>query len=199
MICPVLYFLIVVALHFLRPDYHPARRFLSEYAVGKYGALGTFAFWLLAVTTAALTATLLREVRRSSSLVVTCVLLFTISLGFCALALLPTDMSDPRGGPSPVRTPIGKLHDMTTGIISIMQVAVSWLLPWAYSRDDRWRSISRWFLPFAIFFPVTLCAANLVSWQWRGAGQRVVVATGLAWLFANGYLLWRGGRVRTGE
>ena len=40
----VLYVLTVGLLHVLRPDYNPARRFLSEYAVGKFGALGMAAF-----------------------------------------------------------------------------------------------------------------------------------------------------------
>jgi len=34
----------VIALHFLRPDYDPASRFVSEYAVGSYGFLMTSAF-----------------------------------------------------------------------------------------------------------------------------------------------------------
>ena len=36
-------------LHVLRPDYNPLQRFLSEYAVGRFGVLMTAAFFLQAL------------------------------------------------------------------------------------------------------------------------------------------------------
>jgi len=39
----------VIALHFLRPDYDPVSRFVSEYAVGQYGFLMTSAFFGLSL------------------------------------------------------------------------------------------------------------------------------------------------------
>jgi len=186
-----LYFVIVVLLHVLRPDYNPARRFLSEYAVGRFGILGTVAFCVLASTIAALAVLLLLEVRRSSFLLVTCILLGVISTGFCGLALFPTDLCDPKGGPPPIRTVTGNIHDLTTAILSAALGAAAVLLPFAYGRDDRWRSGSRQAVVFAVMIPVTLCVANLVSWQWRGAGQRVAVATGLVWILTNARLLLR--------
>ncbi len=45
----------VVALHLLRPDYDPAQRAISEFAVGPYGYLMTIAFILSGVGSFALT------------------------------------------------------------------------------------------------------------------------------------------------
>ena len=115
----VLYLTIEILLHVLRRDYNPACRFLSEYAVGRSAILGTVAFCLLAVTTLALGISLLIEVQRSGLLVTVCFLLFVGGFGFFALALFPTDLSAPQGGPPPIRTSIGVVHDTCTGILSV--------------------------------------------------------------------------------
>src|SRR5262249_26640885 len=44
----------VLVLHLLRRDYDPTRRFLSEFAVGPYGALMTTAFFVLGLSAFAL-------------------------------------------------------------------------------------------------------------------------------------------------
>jgi len=194
-----LYILIVVVLHFLRPDYHPARRFLSEYAVGRFGGLGTAAFCVLAGTTAALAALLFLKARHSSFLLAVCILLGLVSVGFCVLALFPTDLCDPKGGPPPIRTVTGNIHDTTTGIMSAALCVAAALLPFAYGRDTRWRPAFSTAAVFAVLIPLAFCIANLVSWQWRGAGQRVAVATGLTWIFANARLLLRARQSRGRE
>jgi hypothetical protein len=191
----VLYFVIEIVLHRLRRDYNPARRFLSEYAVGRFGILGTAAFCLLAAMTAALSIALLLEVRRSWLLLVACGLLFLVSLGFCALALFPTDLTDPNGGPPPIRTSIGIVHDVCTSVLSCALGVAALLLPFAYKRDPRWRAISSRILGFGLFIPFFLCVASALSWQWRGAGQRLVVASGLFWMIANGQVLLRSGQI----
>ncbi len=187
----VLYFVLEIVLHVLRSDYNPARRFLSEYAVGRFGILGTGAFCLLAGMTLALTITLLLEVRRSWLLVVACLLLFLVSLGFCALALFPTDLSDPRGGPPPIRTSVGVVHDVCTSVLSCALGVAALVLPCAYKRDPRWHAMASRILVFGIFIPLFLCVASVLSWQWRGVGQRLVVGSGLIWMIANGRLLLR--------
>ncbi len=45
---------IIVALHFLRPDYNPIRQPTSEYAVGPYGSLMTSAFFSMSLASWAL-------------------------------------------------------------------------------------------------------------------------------------------------
>ena len=193
----VLYFVIEVVLHVLRKDYNPARRFLSEYAVGRFGILGTVAFCLLAAITVALAITLLLEVRRSWLLIVTCLLMFLVSLGFCALALFATDLSDPKGGPPPIRTSIGVVHDVCTSVLSGALAVAALMLPCAYKRDPRWRAISSRILAFGLFIPFFLCVASILSWQWRGVGQRLVVTSGLIWMTANGQLLLRSRQIET--
>ena len=132
---------------------------------------------------------LFREVRRSAYLLATCIPLSVVSLGFCVLALFPTDLCDPKGGPPPVRTVTGNIHDATTGVMSVALCVAAALLPFAYRRDIHWRHTLSKAAVFAVLIPTVFCIANLVSWQWRGAGQRVAVAIGLLWIFVNTRLL----------
>jgi len=185
----LLYVTIEIMLHVIRKDYNPACRFLSEYAVGPFGILGTVAFCLLAATTLALAITLLLQVQLSWLLVLTCCLLCVASLGFCALALFPTDLSPPQGGPPPIRTSIGVVHDTCTNALSVALGLAALLLPCAYKRDARWRNAFSRILLFGIFIPLFLCIASILPWHWRGLGQRLVVASGLIWMVANGLLL----------
>lgn len=47
----ILYSLIVVgALHFLKPDYYPLTRYVSEYAIGEFGVLAATAFSVYGVS-----------------------------------------------------------------------------------------------------------------------------------------------------
>ena len=50
----VAFLLAVAALHILRPEMDPARRYLSEYAIGRWGLLMTAAFFCVAVGAGAL-------------------------------------------------------------------------------------------------------------------------------------------------
>ena len=161
----LLYLTIEIFLHVLRTDYNPACRFLSEYAVGPYGTLGTVAFCLLALITLAFAFTLLLQVQRSGLLAATCILLFVAGFGFFALALFPTDLSPPDGGPPPIRTSIGVVHDTCTGILSSALGLAALLLPWAYKRDTRWRTASPRILLIGIFIPVFLCIAGILPWH----------------------------------
>ena len=195
----VLYFGIEIFLHVLRRDYNPARRFLSEYAVGQFELLGTVAFCLLAGMTAALTVALFIEVRRSWLLNVTCALLFLVGIGFCALASFPTDLSDPRGGPPPIRTSIGVVHDVSTSVLSAALGVAALLLPFAYKRDPRWRAISSRILGFGVFIPFFLCIASVLPWQWCGVGQRLVVMSGLVWMIANSHALLHSRQSESGN
>jgi len=40
----------VIGLHFLRTDYDPLQRFISEYAVGPYSIIMRFAFFCLSIS-----------------------------------------------------------------------------------------------------------------------------------------------------
>jgi hypothetical protein len=108
------------------------------------------------------------------------------------LALFPTDLSAPQGGPPPIRTSIGVVHDTCTGILSGALGLAALLLPWAYRRDAHWRAVSLRILLIGIFIPLFLCIASILPWHWQGAGQRLVVASGIIWMIANGLVLRSG-------
>jgi Protein of unknown function (DUF998) len=53
--------LLILALHFLKPDYHPAWRFLSEYSIGEFGFVMQAAFIAMALASSAVAASLWRN------------------------------------------------------------------------------------------------------------------------------------------
>jgi hypothetical protein len=194
----ILYCITEIVLHVLRPEYNPAERFLSEYAVGRFGILGTLAFWLLAGITAALAAALALEVRRSWLLVATCFLLSIASLGFWSLAIFPTDLMGPNGSLPPIRTLTGIVHDTSTSVLSSALAIAALTLPWAYKLDPRWRAAALTILTVGMFIPFLLCLASVLPCPWRGAGQRFAVASGLIWITVNARLLLRSPQLRPG-
>ena len=82
-------FALYVLLHVLRPDYNPLRRFLSEYAVGRFGVLMTAAFFLQALISLALVIGLFRDVRHSGSLLAGCAFLTVATVALTVSGGIP--------------------------------------------------------------------------------------------------------------
>lgn len=182
-----------VALHFLRPDYDPARRFLSEYAVGPFGVLGTAEFFSQAVITFALAWGLFLDVRRSKSLLAGCCLLSITGATFIALALFPADLSDPGGGAPRLVTRSGAIHHFS-GVVSFLSRIVAFLiLAAAYNRDDHWRGFGKTTrsLGLALLLLFFLTIFLEVRWNLGGLGQRAAVAVSLLLFLLHGLRLRR--------
>src|SRR5690242_5158673 len=96
-------------LHLLRPEYNPFQRFLSEYAVGRFGMLMTASFLVQALISLALVIGLFREVRHSGSLLAGCAFLTVAALALTVAAVFQTDLSDPTE-PSRLITRTGMIH-----------------------------------------------------------------------------------------
>jgi Protein of unknown function (DUF998) len=58
----IYFFVAVIILHFLRPEYNPVNHAVSNYAVGPYGYLMTAAFYALALSVFALALGLTRSI-----------------------------------------------------------------------------------------------------------------------------------------
>src|SRR5215475_2692254 len=94
-------------LHVLRPDYNPLQRFLSEYAVGRFGALMTVTFFLQALIALAFVTGLFREVRHSGSLLAGCAFLTVAALTLTMAGVFQTDLNNPTGESSRLITRAG--------------------------------------------------------------------------------------------
>lgn len=87
----------VIALHFLRPDYDPVSRFVSEYAVGSYGFLMTSAFFGLSLGSLALVIGLYQGVSRSARSWIGLILLGIWGVAILIAGIFPTAL---KGAPA---------------------------------------------------------------------------------------------------
>lgn len=182
-----------VVLHLLRPDYNPFQRFLSEYAVGRFGVLMTANFFLQALISLALVIGLFREVRHSGSLLAGCAFLTVAALTLALSGIFPTDLSDSTGEPSRLITRTGMIHQAAGALSFLSRIAAFLCLSRAYRFDKRWQSLASTARHVAIAFLVLFLAFVLmIPWNFGGVAQRVTVAVGLLWIFLSGHQLNSG-------
>lgn len=124
----------VLAMHVLRPDYEPARHFLSDYAVGRFGGVMTSAFLALAAGCLGLALGLLRAGPPAWPARAGAVLLLVAAAGLVVTARFETDL------PGQPFTRSGDLHELSflVNVASLMLAAV--LLTLAFAADPRWRA-----------------------------------------------------------
>jgi hypothetical membrane protein len=176
-------------LHVLRPDYDPMRRFLSEYAVGRFGILMTASFFLQALISLALVIGLFRDVRHSGSLLAGCAFLTVAAVALAVAGVFPTDLS---GDSSRVTTRVGMVHQ-SAGTLSFLSRIVAFLaLSRAYRFDQHWQTIAPAAHRLAVAFLVLFFTFVLmVRWELGGLAQRGTVAAGLLWMCLSGLRLRR--------
>ena len=179
-------------LHVLRPDYNPLQRFLSEYAVGRFGVLMTASFFLQALISLALVVGLFRDVRHSGSLLAGCAFLTVAAVALTVAGVFPADLSDPAGDSPRVATRAGMVHQSAGTLSFLSRIFAFLFLSRAYRWDNRWQALAptarRVAVAFlALFFTFVL----VVRWDLGGLAQRGVVAVGLLWLFLSGLHLRR--------
>jgi hypothetical protein len=179
---------LLAALHLLRADYNPLRKFMSEYLVGPFGFLGTAAVFILAATLLMLLAGLRLAVRRSGFLTASCVLLGVMVISVCVCAVFPIDALPPDGR-FPTFTKAAIIHIVSSALLYASLSALLLTLPSAYIRDEQWRSFSRvtrllGFLNLASFVGLILAPFYL-----RGLAQRTIGLPLFTWLLLTGWRL----------
>jgi hypothetical protein len=185
-------FALYLLLHVLRPDYNPLRRFLSEYAVGRFGVFMTAAFLVQALISLALVIGLFRDVRHSGSLLAGCAFLTVAAVTLTVAGVFPTDLSDPAGGPPRLITRAGTVHQAAGAISFLSRIAAYLFLSRAYRCDNRWQALAPTAHRVAVaFFALFFTFVLLVPWDLGGFAQRGAVAVGLLWMFLSGLHLRR--------
>lgn len=134
----IAYFLLGLAvLHFLRPDYVPARHMISDYAVGPFGWIMTSAFLALSLCCAMLMLGLAVAGPRTVPARLGIALLGVAFCGLIVTAIFPTDI------PGAPQTSSGDIHNATFLINVGSLLAATVLLTAAFTRDPDWRAVSR--------------------------------------------------------
>lgn len=169
--------IVVVALHFLRPDYNPISRFVSEYAVGPYGFLMTSAFFGLSLGSLALVLGLYQGVSRTGRSWVGLVLLGIWGVGVLIAGIFPTDL---KGAP---RTTSGSIHDMASVLAFFSLILATIFLSWRFKQDEKWSSFHRPALILSVMMMLALIGFFLsVNTEFVGLSQRIFISTFLLWL-----------------
>jgi hypothetical protein len=130
----VAFYVLLALLHLLKPEIDPSWRFISEYAIGRYGWLMSLAFLLYSVAWLALfVAVRPWSHTRMGRLGLGLVLIS--ALGLLIAGLFP---SDPVTTPRELLTTAGRLHGLG-GTLGMAMPFAALFVTWTLSKNPAWR------------------------------------------------------------
>jgi Protein of unknown function (DUF998) len=168
---------IVMLLHGVRRDLHPAHRYISEYSVGPLGWLMTVGFAGLSIGSAALVVALKRELpgaRTNVSLIP----MAGYSLAMGLVGAFRTDSSVP----GTVATPMGRAHNTAGWWAARLVIVAMFLLSLTFRRHDHWRDLGGKGVGLAITAALALFSLGRWPAGRPGVSQRAFFASVLLWL-----------------
>jgi hypothetical protein len=135
-ILSVTYFaIIIVTLHFLRPDLNPISQPTSQYAVGTYGFLMTSAFFCMSIASFALLIGLYQGLPQPARSRMGLGLLGLWGVGVLIAMLFPID---PEGSP---QTIAGTIHRINGPLAFLSATLSTILLSKGFQQDESWRPV----------------------------------------------------------
>jgi bacteriorhodopsin len=175
----VAYFaVIIVVLHFLRPDLNPIRRPTSEYAVGPYGFLMTSAFFSMSLGSFALVIGLYRGVSQRARSGIGLGLLGIWAVGVLIAMSFPID---PEGA---TQTISGTIHRINGPLAFLSLTAGTILVSRRFKQDGLWRPIHR----TAVILSLVMLAAFIANFLniatasgFAGLCQRIFLVAFVTW------------------
>ena len=179
--CVVYYAGAILVLHVVRTDFDPGHRYLSEYALGPYGALMTSTFFVLSAGSIALAIGLWRSV--SSKLRILPGLLFWVTWA-CAVFLAGVFTGDLQGTP---HSRIGQIHEQMgmiafpSAIVAMPLISVP--LRWEQKWNRLWRSA---FVLTAVVIVSFLLFDRFAQADLGGLDQRISLSAMLIWMWILG-------------
>jgi bacteriorhodopsin len=182
---------IIVALHFLRPDHNPVSQPTSAYAVGPYGFLMTSAFFSMSVASWALVIGLYQGVSQPARSRIGLGLLGLWGVGLLIAMSFPIDLD---GAP---QTLSGTIHRINGPLIFLSLTAGLILVSRRFKHDETWRPFHRTALILSLVMLAAFIATPLsVATESGLAGlfQRISLATFVTWFLLTAARLRSVGR-----
>ena len=168
----------VIVLHFLRTDYDPLQRFISEYEVGAYSSIMRIAFYCLSVGSMALIVALYKNIVKSARLYIALTLLFVWSICVALAGIFPTDLA---AAPA---TTSGNIHNNASLLGFVAIIAASFLL--LRFRNDKNKKrfyILSLVLPVCLLLSfLAMMASVITEFIYIGLVQRIFITLVLLWL-----------------
>jgi hypothetical protein len=171
----------LIALQIARPERSFFHSFVSEFAVGRYGAVMTGVFVVLAASCALLAV----AIRRTGEIAARAGLFLVITAaGLLVMADCPTNLNDA----SP-RTLTGSIHDTTSVLTFAAVLGVMASVGWSKCISGSFARLQPLSRRLAVFSAATLafqlCLLGVQHahrpYHWVGLSERVLIAAFLAW------------------
>ena len=178
-----LFALLLVGLHVIEPEYDPTWRFVSEYALGRFGWVMSVAFGALAVSLLGTVVAIARHIRTVAGYIG----LVMIAIAAAGLLIAAVFVTDPITTAPDAYSASGRMH--------VLGASLDWspigmvLAGWALSRTTRWRRHRRVLLVTAAV-PVVLTLAFAAALPHDGHYGPGVYAGLIGRLLLLSYLGW---------
>ena len=169
---------IIVVMHFLRPDYNPIRNTTSEYAIGPYGILMSSGFFALGLGSLALVIGLYQALSQPARSWVGLLLLGLSAVGNIVAAIFPTDLE---GAP---QTRSGSIHGTASLFVLIGLVFGTIMLSRRFKKDERWKPFYRTALIWSLVILLTsilLVTTFALELDFGGLIDRILLAAAFIW------------------
>ena len=179
-IASVVYFVVVILiLHFLRPDLDPISQPTSQYAVGSYGFLMTSAFFSMSIASFTLVLGLYQGISQTARSKVGLVLLGLWGVGVIIAMLFPID---PEGSPP---TMAGTIHQIDGPLAFLCVTASTILLSRRFNQDENLHLLYYPALLLSLVLLITFILTFIsfaTQLGFTGLTQRIHLATLVTWM-----------------
>jgi len=168
----------VIVLHFLRTDYNPLQRFISEYAVGPYNFVMRLAFFCLSAGSLALVVALYTGILGSARSYAALILILMWGICVFIAGIFPTDLV------GSAETSSGSIHDKAS-LIGFVSIVLASFFLLRFRRDERWRKYYRSSLLLSVIIMLAFLAfmASIIMQSTMiGLVQRLFIMLVLSWL-----------------
>lgn len=178
---------VVVAMHFVEPEFNPVRVPMSAYVRGDHGAWMTTTYFVWSTALLGAGCGLVRTLTRTRLTKAAFSIFLLAAAAVFVAGLFPMDF------PPPVRTLSGRLH-ATGGLFAFPTMALGALLfSLSFRHDASWRKLSVPALALSAgalaVFVLAIC--SLLVLGFAGYAQRVFFALLIAWMIMVGLHLTR--------
>jgi len=184
----VLFLLLLLSLHLLEPELDPTWRFISEYALGRFGWMMVLAFLALATSLANAGVAVFSQIRT----IVGYIGLAVLGIGAIGMLIAAIFTTDPVTTSREAATFSGNMH-VLGGSLDFTPVAAL-LLSFGLARNQAWRSIRKWlFITTAITWVAMVAFMVVLPYDGKvgpgvlaGLFGRFLLLSYLGWLLTVG-------------
>lgn len=179
---------LLAALHVLEPEFDPSWRFISEYALGRYGWAMALAFFSLAVSYIALVIAIHSQLRSLVSRIGLALLLIS-AVGLVMAGIFKTD---PITTSPDAATTSGMLHSMG-GSLGIAMTFAAVIVSWKLARNPAWASARRsllWTAGIAVACTIGFIVYLMAALPSDGTFGPDVLAGGIGRIEILAYSVW---------